>query len=358
MFSLLILGLLNPEPALLIKRPWTPAGGEMMIATWPKNAASGEVVLMHHDGTVVGEPVSFSEEAQLDALQAFPSIESLDHAAYLQLIIDEEPVGSPLVITPALSRLVPVMEEEFTEGRGTWMKIVGWEDSGAEESDGLPLGAGEFAGAAQDPEFARDEAVVRSGWWLRPEMDVNMTTTMGPIRIDLREDAAPMTALNFQRLTEDRFYDDTIMHRIIIKGRDGRPFVIQGGDPIGNGSGGPGWWLPIEASTLPHEFGVISMARSDHPDSAGSQWFIALDRDETARLDGLYCAFGDVIDGGDTLVQIAQVPIGDTDYLSSRPVDPPSILLSELVPSTPRTPGEGRSESRVSPPEMPPWTED
>ncbi len=354
MIGLLVLGLMTPEPALLIKRPWTPAGGEMVVSTWPKHAGTGELVLMEHDGSVLGEAASFTN-GQLDVLDAFPALESLDHAAYLQLIVDDEPIGSPLVITPALSRLVPVMEEDFTEGRGTWMRIVGWQDAGAEDQDGLPLGAGEFQGAAQENDFRRDESVVRSGWWIRPEIDVLMTTTMGPIQIDLREDAAPMTALNFQRLTEDRFYDGTLMHRIIIKGRNGRPFVIQGGDPLGNGTGGPGWWLPIEASTLPHDFGVISMARSDHPDSAGSQWFIALDREETARLDGLYCAFGDVIDGRDTLVQLALVPIGDTDYLSSRPIEPPSIIASELVSATPRIPGDGRSESRVSPPDTAPW---
>ena len=98
------------------------------------------------------------------------------------------------------------------------------------------------------------------------------------------------------------------------------------------------------------------MARADDPDSAGSQWFIALDREETARLDGLYCAFGEVTSGGDVIVALAQVPIGDTDYLSSRPVDPPSIMLANLVPAKPRTPGTGRPDSRVSPPDDGPWS--
>ncbi|MDG2422422.1 MAG: peptidylprolyl isomerase [Phycisphaerales bacterium] len=357
MIPLLVLSLLNPTPTLLIKRPWAPAGGEMIISTWPNYAAEGTVVLMKHDGTIINEPATFVE-GKINAIKAFPAIESLDHAAYLQLIVDDEPTGSPLVVTPALSRLIPVMEEDFTEGRGTWMRIVGWEDAGAEETEGLPLGSGLYEGAALDAELKRDESVIRSGWWVRPEMDIDMDTTMGEIRIDLREDAAPMTALNFQRLAEDRFYDGTIMHRIIIQGREGRPFVIQGGDPLGDGTGGPGWWQPIEASTLPHDFGVISMARSDLPDSAGSQWFIALDREETARLDGLYCAFGEVIDGREPLVKMAQVPIGDNEYLSSRPIAPPSITVMNLVPATPRNPGKGRSESRVEPPDTGPWSKE
>ncbi|MEE2908102.1 MAG: peptidylprolyl isomerase [Planctomycetota bacterium] len=353
MIPLLVLSLLNPPPSLLIKRPWTPAGGEMIVSTWPQYA-DASVVIMNHDGNLLAEPAVFTE-GQIDAIEAFPAIESLDHAAYLQLIVDEKPHGSPLVITPALSRLVPVMEEDFTEGRGTWMRIVGWEDTGADETEGLPISAGLYEGAALDQDMPRDESVIRSGWWIRPERDVLMETTMGTIRIDMREDAAPLTVENFQRLVDDRFYDGTIMHRILIEGREGRPFVIQGGDPLGNGTGGPGWWLPIEASTLPHDFGVISMARDDNPDSAGSQWFIALDREETARLDGLYCAFGEVIDGKDVIVSLAGVPIGDTDYLSSRPIDPPSIKVTTLVPASPRTPEMGRSESRVEAPDSGPW---
>ena len=354
MIPLLLVALANPVPGLLIKRPWTPAGGEMMVSTWPQYA-KGTVVLMRHDGTVIDEPAGFTD-GRVDAIVAFPGIAALDRAAYLQLVVDEEPVGQPLVITPALSRLIPVTEEVVTEDRGPWRKIVAWEDEGAEDTEGLPAGAGQFDGTALHESVARDEAVIRSGWWVRPEQDVLLQTSMGDLHIDMREDAAPNTARNFQQLVEDRFYDDTLMHRIIIEGRNGRPFVVQGGDPIGSGSGGPGWWLPIEASSLPHDFGVISMARADDPDSAGSQWFIALDREETARLDGLYCAFGEVTSGGDVIVALAQVPIGDTDYLSSRPVDPPSIMLANLVPAKPRTPGTGRPDSRVSPPDDGPWS--
>ena len=97
------------------------------------------------------------------------------------------------------------------------------------------------------------------------------------------------------------------------------------------------------------------MARSNDPDSAGSQWFIALDRQETARLDGLYCAFGEVLLGHDTILQLAQVPIGDQDYLSSRPIQPPLIRTARLVPAESRTPAEGRSRKPVEAPRTGPW---
>ena len=229
---------------------------------------------------------------------------------------------------------------------------------GAEDSEDLPPDAGKYDGTAYDTEAARDDSVVRSGWWIRPEADVSLKTTKGDLLIDMREDAAPNTVNNFQQLVRDQFYDQTMMHRIILAGRGGRPFVIQGGDPTGTGSGGPGWWVPIEASTLPHDFGVISMARANDPDSAGSQWFIALDRQETARLDGLYCAFGEILLGRDAIVELAQVPIGDTDYLSSRPVNPPLIKTARLVPAEPRTPGMGRTQKPVEPPLTGPWKSD
>jgi peptidyl-prolyl cis-trans isomerase B (cyclophilin B) len=115
----------------------------------------------------------------------------------------------------------------------------------------------------------------------------------------------------------------------------GDPFVIQGGDPSGDGAGGPGWWLPMEDSPLPHDFGVVSMARDIHPDSAGSQFFICLSRAGTARLDGSYTAFGRVVEGGDVVRRIAQVPLADV--ATGRPRRPPMIRDARLVPAPPRT---------------------
>ena len=113
------------------------------------------------------------------------------------------------------------------------------------------------------------------------------------IEIELYPDAAPKTVANFERLVKDGFYDGLTFHRVI------PGFMIQGGDPLGRGTGGPGYSIPGEFSSngfkndLKHTRGVISMARSMHPDSAGSQFFIMVA--DAPHLDGQYAAFGKVV---------------------------------------------------------------
>ena len=122
------------------------------------------------------------------------------------------------------------------------------------------------------------------------------------IAIELFPDIAPNTVANFISLVEDGFYDGLIFHRVIPQ------FMIQGGDPSGNGTGGPGHAIAGEFSSngfnneLKHERGVISMARSQHPDSAGSQFFIMVE--QTEALDGEYAGFGKVIEGMDVVDEI------------------------------------------------------
>ena len=125
-----------------------------------------------------------------------------------------------------------------------------------------------------------------------------VTFTLGNdkvIKAELYPDVAPITVENFIKLIDSEFYDGLTFHRI-------EPgFVIQGGDPKGNGTGGPGWNIKGEFSSngvkndLKHERGVLSMARSGQPDSAGSQFFIM--HDDAPHLDGSYAAFGMVIEG-------------------------------------------------------------
>ena len=161
----------------------------------------------------------------------------------------------------------------------------------------------------------------------------------------MRPDAAPNTAWNFISLCEGGFYRGIDFHRIVPMTRDGDPFVIQAGDPTASGSGGPGYWLPIEKSDLPHDFGVISMARDVDPDSAGSQIFICLSRAGTARLDGHYCGFGYAVDGAETIRAIAAVKL--VDISAGRPADPPVILGTDLLSAPPRVPGAGRTDQAV-----------
>lgn len=122
------------------------------------------------------------------------------------------------------------------------------------------------------------------------------------IVIELDPAAAPNTVENFISLVEDGFYDGLIFHRVI------PDFMVQGGDPEGKGSGGPGYSIEGEFSSngfennIKHERGVISMARSQNPDSAGSQFFIMVK--EATHLDGDYAAFGKVIEGMETVDSI------------------------------------------------------
>lgn len=143
-----------------------------------------------------------------------------------------------------------------------------------------------------------------------------VTITMkdgGVIKVELYPDKAPNTVNNFISLVNHNFYDGLIFHRVI------SGFMIQGGDPEGTGMGGPGYSIKGEFSQnrfnndLKHERGVISMARSMMPDSAGSQFFIM--HQDAPHLDGAYAAFGKVIEGMDVVDRIAGAA---TDY-SDRP---------------------------------------
>ena len=127
----------------------------------------------------------------------------------------------------------------------------------------------------------------------------------GTITIELYPDMAPNTVANFVNLIEEGFYDGLTFHRSV------PGFVLQGGDPNGDGTGGPGYTIKGEFSsngytqnTLSHTRGVISMARSRDNDSAGSQFFIVLDDSATYSLDGLYAGFGRVTEGMDIIDEI------------------------------------------------------
>ena len=131
------------------------------------------------------------------------------------------------------------------------------------------------------------------------------------IRLELYPETAPMTVENFLDLVKKGFYNGLTFHRII------SGFMIQGGDPDGNGMGGPGYSIKGEFKSngvdnpLKHEKGVISMARSMDPNSAGSQFFIM--HEAAPHLDGQYAAFGKVIEGLDVVDEIASVETGFQD---------------------------------------------
>jgi peptidyl-prolyl cis-trans isomerase B (cyclophilin B) len=135
-------------------------------------------------------------------------------------------------------------------------------------------------------------------------------TTEGEIQIEFWADVAPKTVENFKKLAKSGYYDGTAFHRII------KGFMIQGGDPLTKdaakehlwGTGGPGWQSKAEFNDRKHQRGVISMARSSNPDSAGSQFFIC--DGDASFLDRQYTAFGKLIKGEDVLAKIAGTSVG------------------------------------------------
>ena len=132
---------------------------------------------------------------------------------------------------------------------------------------------------------------------------ITMKTTAGTITAELYPEVAPITVNNFISLINKGFYNGLIFHRVI------NGFMIQGGDPDGIGTGGPGYHIRGEfaqngyENNLKHTAGVLSMARSMMPNSAGSQFFIM--HKDAPHLDGQYAAFGKLTDGFDTLDKIA-----------------------------------------------------
>ena len=133
----------------------------------------------------------------------------------------------------------------------------------------------------------------------------------GEIKLELDAAAAPKTVENFLRLVRDGFYDGLTFHRVI------PGFMIQGGCPLGTGTGGPGWTIVGEfdanghKNPILHKRGVISMARAASPTSAGSLFFII--HADAPHLDGQYAAFGHVVEGMEVVDEIAAVPTGWAD---------------------------------------------
>lgn len=141
---------------------------------------------------------------------------------------------------------------------------------------------------------------------------VTFTMTDGSvIKAELFPEIAPVSVNNFISLIQKNFYDGLIFHRVI------KGFMIQGGDPNGTGTGGPGYCIPGEfaingfENNLKHTEGVLSMARSMHPDSAGSQFFIM--HRNAPHLDGSYASFGKVIEGMDVVNKIAETATDPSD---------------------------------------------
>lgn len=181
---------------------------------------------------------------------------------------------------------------------------------------------------------------VFSGLRIYVDKLLKLNTTEGTMVFRLRPDEAPNTVWHIRELAAGGFYTDIVFHRVVPTHPSGKPFVIQVGDPAGNGQGGPGEFIDLEPSTLEHTFGVLSMARSNPPDTNGSQFFVALSREATKHLDGVYTSFGEAVEGAEAIVAIEQTPLKDPNLPSNhpeagRPANPPRILTAELIDAPP-----------------------
>jgi peptidyl-prolyl cis-trans isomerase B (cyclophilin B) len=161
-----------------------------------------------------------------------------------------------------------------------------------------------------------------------------INTTAGEMVLEFWADVAPETVANFKKLAGQGFYDGTCFHRII------KGFMIQGGDPLTKdaskeahwGTGGPGYQIKAEFNDRSHQRGVISMARSANPNSAGSQFFIC--DGDASFLDRQYTAFGKLIKGNDVLAKIAGTPVGRSGSGEpSKPLERVGVVSVKVVPA-------------------------
>ena len=156
-------------------------------------------------------------------------------------------------------------------------------------------------------------------------------TSKGEMTVEFWSDVAPKTVENFKALAKKGFYNGTAFHRII------KGFMIQGGDPntkdpskeASFGTGDPGYKIKAEFNPRKHEAGVLSMARSMDPDSAGSQFFICLDA--APNLDGKYTAFGKLIKGDEVLQKIGDTPVVSNGRETSKPAERVAVESVSII---------------------------
>ena len=236
---------------------------------------------------------------QQDLAKLFPDLWNSKRPTvlYAQLVVNDQKIGAALVLQPMLNPGISRLKDD--------KKTV------------------EFVADEDGPMF--------NGYRAYVDQHIVFETSMGTMEFKTRPDAAPNTAWTIMELVRGGQYRNTIFHRVVAKRADGSPFVIQGGDPTGTGSGGPGFSYPLEDSKLPHDFGVISIARSTDPNTNGGQIFVCLSRAGTKHLDHKYAAFGQLVKGAEVVRAIGAVPVGKED----RPTNPPVIRNAKLVNAGP-----------------------
>lgn len=272
----------------------------------------------------------------VDIASLFPVLWSASEPGvlYLQLAIGDEAVGAPLVLRPLLpparttDRFTEMLFAAAAKGGDSLNALLK-----LKEPERLRLRRG--AGATSRPVGGS------AGLSIIPLRHLVLETSAGVIEIVLRHDAAPNTCEHIARLAEGGLFTEIPFHRVVAEGAGGRPFIIQSGDPAGTGEGGPGFAIDFESSPLPHDFGVVSLARQpEDPNSGGSQFMICLSREACAPLDGQYTSFGQVVGGADVVRTIAASPVGPREpgkptSPRDRPLRPVVIRSARLVDAPP-----------------------
>lgn len=293
------LGQLMPE------RLYYGVGRRVLVRVEAPDDFAGELTIRLHeiaDGKVVGEAAAAAGRADLAGLLAVLWEAPAERARVAQLYADDVPLGAPVVVQPMWTPARALLVDPAT---------------------GRPSDAPQAAPAFEDELDGRggERQRVFTGLRLYVQKEVVFETPEGSMAFRLRPDQAPNTAFNLLHLVEGGFYTDVVIHRVVAALPDGRPFVVQFGDPSGEGAGGPGYHLDLERSGLGHDFGVLSMARGQDPNSNGSQVFIGLSREGTSFLDGRYTAFAELVEGAGVLRAISRVEVGE----GGRPVTPPVV---------------------------------
>jgi peptidyl-prolyl cis-trans isomerase B (cyclophilin B) len=295
-----------------------PKKGDAPAAATESAKSTGEVRIdlfeVGREGAVATAPVL--ADLPVDLAGLFPVLWQgpMPRLRYAQLVVAGKEVGPPLVLQPMISEARAKLVDP--KSRRLWFR-----DPATNEDNFRPR-EGVMEWVTEPPAYA--------GLRIYADQHVILETSLGEMEFRLRPDAAPNSVWNFRELVRLGFYNEIIFHRIVPALASGHPFVVQVGDPTGTGDGGPGFSIDLEPSNLPHDFGVLSLARSDDPDTNGSQIFIALSREGTARLDGLYTAFGEMVRGTETLVALSKVSVKD-----QRPTDPPILKSARLVDAPP-----------------------
>jgi cyclophilin family peptidyl-prolyl cis-trans isomerase len=277
------------------------------------------------------------EAGRADLSALFPVLWTTNEPSvrYAQLFADGEAIGPPLVLEPMLS---PVRARN---GYADALLEAAQERNDEQLRELARLSSAQRSAKKQTIELDASDTRAFSGYRVYRKMDIVLETTLGEMRIATRPDAAPKASYTFADLAGKGFYDGVVFHRVVTDDGRGRPFVIQAGDPTGRGWGGAGFYNDFEPSDLPHDFGVLSVARRPFdPNTNGSQFFVCLSREACAPLDGLYTSFAEVVDGAGVIDRITTLDMvvegeGEDATPTNRPIEPPAITRARLEPSPP-----------------------